>query len=62
MKELVDTQFRNVERAFTVNTGPYVVSQDYKAHFQNPSKWVKALQRDVHYLYLQVTIVTAITN
>jgi hypothetical protein len=41
MKELVDAQFRNVERAFTLNSGPYKVSTKYESFAENPSKWVK---------------------
>ena len=39
MKELVERQYRNVERAFTLNTGPYEVSPDYISHQEDTSKW-----------------------
>ena len=45
MKELVDTQYRNVERAFTLNTGPYMISPKYSSYQENPTKWVKSSQR-----------------
>ena len=45
MKELVDAQYRNVERAFTLNTGPYMVSPNYSSYRENPTKWVKKSQR-----------------
>ena len=41
MKELVDSQTRDIERAFTLDTGPYAVSPPYHKYKENPRKWVK---------------------
>ena len=41
MRELVLRQYRGIERAFTVDSGPYKVSGDYIHHKQQPNKWVK---------------------
>ena len=41
MRELVDTQYRNVEKAFTLNTGPYAASQCYMVYQENPINWIK---------------------
>ena len=41
MKSLVERQFCDVERAFTLNTGPYEVAQTYISHKENATKWVK---------------------
>ena len=41
MKELVDEQTRNIERAFTMDSGPFVVSPGYVDVKENPQKWVK---------------------
>jgi hypothetical protein len=41
MKDLAEGQYRNVERAFTLDAGPYEVAPDYLAHKENASKWVK---------------------
>ena len=38
MRELVLRQYRDIERAFTVDSGQYKVSGDYIHH---PNKWVK---------------------
>jgi hypothetical protein len=34
-EELVDTQFRNVERSFTIGSGPYVLDSLYSDLIQN---------------------------
>ena len=39
--ELVESQYRNVEKAFTLNTGPFAVSNDYAEYRENPVNWVK---------------------
>ena len=41
MKELVDLQTRNIERAFTMDSGPFAVAQEYLHEKENPKKWVK---------------------
>ena len=41
MKSLVERQFRDVERAFTLDTGPYEVAPNYLPHKENATKWVK---------------------
>ena len=41
MRELVDSQARDIERAFTLDTGPYEVSPPYHRYKENPRKWVK---------------------
>ena len=41
MKDLVDIQTRNVERAFTMDSGPFVVAPGYTDKRENPQKWVK---------------------
>lgn len=41
MKDLVERQFRNFERAFTFNTGPYEVHPNYISHCESATKWVK---------------------
>lgn len=41
MKELVDSQTRNIERAFTMDSGPFIVAPDYADKKDNPQKWVK---------------------
>ena len=41
MKELVDNQTLYIERAFTLDTGPYGVSDAYCQNKENPRKWVK---------------------
>ena len=41
MKELVDNQTLDIERAFTLDTGPYAVSDVYLQYKENPRKWVK---------------------
>ena len=41
MRELVDSQARHIERAFTLDTGPYEVSPPYHRYKENPRKWVK---------------------
>lgn len=41
MKELVDLQTRDIERAFTMDNGPFVVAPDYADNKENPNKWVK---------------------
>lgn len=55
MKALVERQFRDVERAFTLNTGPYEVAPDYLSHRENATKWVKRSasykQRVINSLY-----------
>lgn len=55
MKELVERQFRDVERAFTLDAGPYEVAPDYVVHKENATKWVKRSmqykQRVVNSLY-----------
>lgn len=55
MKSLVERQFRDVERAFTLDTGPYEVAPNYLAHKENATKWVKQStqykQRVVNSLY-----------
>lgn len=53
MKNLVERQFRDVERAFTLNTGPYEVSPSYISHRENATKWVKRSEQ-----YSQVAIDT----
>lgn len=40
-EELVDTQTRNIERAFTIGNGPYRVSSLYPELIQKPSQWLK---------------------
>ena len=41
MKELVDNQTLDIERSFTLDTGPYAVSDAYLQYKENPRKWVK---------------------
>ena len=41
MKDLVDTQTRNVERAFTMDSGPFIVAPGYADKREIPKKWVK---------------------
>ena len=41
MRELVDSQARDIERAFTLDTGPYEVSPPYHRYKENPRMWVK---------------------
>lgn len=41
MKELVDFQTQNVERAFTMDSGPFVVAPGYVDQKENPHTWVK---------------------
>lgn len=41
MKELVDFQTWNVERAFTMDSGPFVVAPGYVDQKENPHMWVK---------------------
>ena len=41
MKELVDKQTRNIERAFTMDTGSYMVWGRYSCNKQNPKMWTK---------------------
>lgn len=41
MKELVDTQTCNIERAFTMDNGPLVVASKYAENKENPKMWVK---------------------
>ena len=41
MKELVDSQTRNIERAFTLDSGPFTVAPEYMHEKENPKKWVK---------------------
>jgi hypothetical protein len=41
MKELVEQQYRNVERSFILNTGPYEVSPEYISYRVDAHKWIK---------------------
>ena len=41
MKELVDSQTQNIERAFTMDSSPFAVAPEYVHEKQNPKKWVK---------------------
>ena len=41
MKEFVDSQTRNIERAFTMDSGPFAVAPEYVHEKENPKKWVK---------------------
>lgn len=44
IKELVDAQTRNIERAFTMDNGPFVVASEYAENKENPKMWVKKLK------------------
>ena len=46
MKELVDSQTRNIERAFTMDNGPFDVAPLYAQKKENPKKWVQ--QSEAH--------------
>ena len=41
MKELVDNQMQDIEKAFTMDTGPFAVAAGYHQYRENPRKWVK---------------------
>ena len=41
MKGLVDSQTRNIERAFTMDSSPFAVAPEYMHEKENPKKWVK---------------------
>ena len=41
MKELIESQTNNIEGAFTMDIGPYSVSNAYSRYKQNPRSWVK---------------------
>ena len=41
MKELVDSQTHDIESAFTMDIGPFAVSNAYSRYKQNPRSWVK---------------------
>ena len=41
MKELVDSQTQDIEKAFTMDTGPFAVAAGYHQYRENPRKWVK---------------------
>ena len=41
MKELVEEQRKDIERAFGMDCGPYQVKQDFKGLMKQPSEWVK---------------------
>ena len=41
MKELVDKQTRDIERAFTMDTGSYMIAEKYCSEKQNPKQWTK---------------------
>ena len=41
MKELVESQTQHIESAFTLDAGPYAVSDTYLRYKENPQKWVK---------------------
>lgn len=41
MKGLVDSQTRNIERAFTMDSGLFAVAPEYMHEKENPKKWVK---------------------
>lgn len=38
---MIERQQRDVERAFTINAGPYEVAPDYITHREDANKWVK---------------------
>ena len=46
MKELVEQQYRNVERAFTLNTGPYEVSPEYVSNREDTVLYVVRMNID----------------
>ena len=41
MKELVDSQTQDIEKAFTIHTGPFAVVAGYHHYKENTRKWVK---------------------
>ena len=41
MKELIESQTNDIEGAFTMDIGPYSVSNAYSRYKQNPRSWVK---------------------
>ena len=41
MKGFIDSQTHHIESAFTMDIGPYAVSDPYHKHKQNPRSWVK---------------------
>lgn len=41
LEELVNMQTRNIERAFTLNSGPYRVSPLYSDMQQKPNTWIR---------------------
>ena len=41
MKELIDSQTQDIEKAFTMDIGPFAVAAGYHQYRENPRKWVK---------------------
>jgi hypothetical protein len=47
----VDSQTRNVERAFTMDTSPFVIAPGYTGKKETPQKWVIAYTQLVCFHY-----------
>ena len=41
MRELIDEQQKDIEKAFAMDCGPYQVTENYKHFMKQPSEWVK---------------------